>query len=265
MKDSIRALDAEVVDVLRIILSHQPGRATMGYSGQGTMERRIDIAFCAAAEQTFVAAERNTGAKKGIIAKMFMLMHRMYTEQIRQIVTSIPEVYAEVSSQLGITSWPLFEQDQITEEYRASQGSREKLEALLAKYANHQLLPGLVGTWLLEANEQIQGLRLENGNFVERLRLIVRILEDDEAYVRVGNQLAVTRPTKEQLLINETPIEDLEFSVRTFNALKREGLNTLAELVACSKERLAGIRNWGRRCQDEVDAILVKYGFPVKE
>lgn len=62
----------------------------------------------------------------------------------------------------------------------------------------------------------------------------------------------------EQIRIDNTPIEDLSLSVRTYNCLKKSGINTVGELTECTEEKLAGIRNWGRRCQEEVDEILKK-------
>ena len=64
--------------------------------------------------------------------------------------------------------------------------------------------------------------------------------------------------------VRETPIEDLmPFpSVRTFNCLKKGGINTLGQLADCTRERLMTIRNWGQSSQKEVDEILEQYGFP---
>ncbi len=42
------------------------------------------------------------------------------------------------------------------------------------------------------------------------------------------------------------PIEDLDLSVRSVNCLKREGINTVGELVALSETQLMNIRNFGR-------------------
>ncbi|MEI6144548.1 MAG: DNA-directed RNA polymerase subunit alpha C-terminal domain-containing protein [Candidatus Berkelbacteria bacterium] len=85
-----------------------------------------------------------------------------------------------------------------------------------------------------------------------RFRQEVQQLETD----RVG--LARKILEAEQIRIDNTPIEDLSLSVRTYNCLKKSGINSLGELSECSNEKLASIRNWGRRCQEEVDGILKK-------
>lgn len=62
----------------------------------------------------------------------------------------------------------------------------------------------------------------------------------------------------------DTPIEDVEFSVRTFNCLKKESINTLGELVQRTENDLLNIRNFGRRSLDEVRDKLVNYELSLK-
>ena len=50
----------------------------------------------------------------------------------------------------------------------------------------------------------------------------------------------------------ETPIEDLEFSVRAFNCLKRANINTLGDLTAKSELEMMKIRNLGKKSLKEV-------------
>ena len=63
----------------------------------------------------------------------------------------------------------------------------------------------------------------------------------------------------------ETPIEDVDFSVRTFNCLKKEAVNTLGELVKHSEADLLAIRNFGKRSLDEVIEKLVQFGLALAE
>ena len=50
----------------------------------------------------------------------------------------------------------------------------------------------------------------------------------------------------------QTKVEDLDFSVRTMNCLRREGIATVGELVARTEEDLMAIRNCGRKSLQEV-------------
>jgi DNA-directed RNA polymerase subunit alpha len=61
------------------------------------------------------------------------------------------------------------------------------------------------------------------------------------------------------------PIEDLDFTVRSYNCLKREGVTTVGELVEKSEEDLLEIRNFGQKSIDEVKAKLEELGFSLKK
>ena len=52
------------------------------------------------------------------------------------------------------------------------------------------------------------------------------------------------------------PLEDLELSIRSYNALKRAGVNTLGELSKMTDEQLFAIRNIGRKNIEEIRAKL---------
>lgn len=67
---------------------------------------------------------------------------------------------------------------------------------------------------------------------------------------------------KEQSL--NSPIEDLELSVRSYNCLKRQGIDTLQQLLDCSEIDLVNIRNFGQKSIDEVKAKLVELDLSLK-
>lgn len=56
-----------------------------------------------------------------------------------------------------------------------------------------------------------------------------------------------------------TAIDELNFSVRTYNVLKRAGVETIEEIQSMSDVDLAMIRNFSRRCMDEVHSKLEEY------
>lgn len=59
----------------------------------------------------------------------------------------------------------------------------------------------------------------------------------------------------------QTRIEDLDFSVRTMNCLRREGIATVGELVQRSEGDLMAIRNFGRKSLTEVKDKLAGMGL----
>lgn len=63
----------------------------------------------------------------------------------------------------------------------------------------------------------------------------------------------------------ETPIEELELSVRSFNCLRRAGMATVGDLVQNidTREDLLKIRNLGRRSADEIMDAIMEYQYTI--
>lgn len=59
-------------------------------------------------------------------------------------------------------------------------------------------------------------------------------------------------------------IEELDFSVRTYNCLKKANILTIAELISYDVESLMQIRNFGRKSLDEVHEKLVQLNLTLK-
>jgi DNA-directed RNA polymerase subunit alpha len=59
-------------------------------------------------------------------------------------------------------------------------------------------------------------------------------------------------------------IEELNLSVRSYNCLKREGINTVGDLVQKSEAELLDIRNFGQKSIDEVKAKLDELGLDLR-
>ena len=65
--------------------------------------------------------------------------------------------------------------------------------------------------------------------------------------------------SKEKLL--DMTIEELDLSVRSFNCLKRAGINTIEDLIYKTEEDMMKVRNLGRKSLEEVIAKLNSFGF----
>jgi len=59
----------------------------------------------------------------------------------------------------------------------------------------------------------------------------------------------------------ELTIEELDLSVRSFNCLKRAGINTVEDLVNKSEGEMMKVRNLGRKSLEEVIAKLAALGL----
>ena len=62
----------------------------------------------------------------------------------------------------------------------------------------------------------------------------------------------------------ELNIDELELSVRSFNCLKRAGINTVEELTNKTADDMMKVRNLGRKSLEEVLAKLKELGLSLK-
>lgn len=63
----------------------------------------------------------------------------------------------------------------------------------------------------------------------------------------------------------EKRVEDLDFSVRSYNCLKRSDIHTVKQLVGFSEKDLLNIRNFGQKSIDEVKAKLASMGLGLRQ
>ena len=64
--------------------------------------------------------------------------------------------------------------------------------------------------------------------------------------------------------VDNTPIESVDFSLRTFNVLKRSGIETLEQLTEMFEYEVYKIRNLGRKSLLEIKSILKERGLKLK-
>jgi DNA-directed RNA polymerase subunit alpha len=74
-------------------------------------------------------------------------------------------------------------------------------------------------------------------------------------------ELMSEKEDKSKDKILEMTIEDLDLSVRSFNCLKRAGINTVDDLINKSPEDMMKVRNLGKKSFDEVREKLISLGF----
>lgn len=64
--------------------------------------------------------------------------------------------------------------------------------------------------------------------------------------------------------VDPNSIEALDLTVRTYNLLKREGINTLQGIAACTESQLLDLRNFGQQSVDEVKLKLSEHGLRLR-
>lgn len=78
-------------------------------------------------------------------------------------------------------------------------------------------------------------------------------------------EVMVEKDDKGKEKILEMTIEDLDLSVRSFNCLKRAGINTVEYLINKSEEDMMKVRNLGRKSLEEVIQKLNSLGFSLQK
>lgn len=74
-------------------------------------------------------------------------------------------------------------------------------------------------------------------------------------------EIMVEKEDNEKEKVLEMNIDELELSVRSYNCLKRAGINTVEELTARTSEDMMKVRNLGRKSLEEVLAKLKELGL----
>ncbi len=90
----------------------------------------------------------------------------------------------------------------------------------------------------------------------EHLKLFIDLSEESGLA-----EVLVEKDEKGKEKILEMTIEDLDLSVRSFNCLKRAGINTVDDLINKSEEEMMKVRNLGKKSFDEVKEKLKSLGF----
>ena len=94
----------------------------------------------------------------------------------------------------------------------------------------------------------------------EHLRLFIGLTD---AVDNVEIMVEKEEEAKDKIL--EMTIEDLDLSVRSYNCLKRAGINTVEELIQRTEEDMMKVRNLGRKSLEEVTSKLDELGLAFRK
>lgn len=136
---------------------------------------------------------------------------------------------------------------------------------------NYQVEPARVGS-----NDGFDKLTLEintNGTIIpeDALGLSARILMEHLALftdltevAKATEVMKETETASEDRMLDRT-IEELDLSVRSYNCLKRAGINTVFDLTEKSEPEMMKVRNLGRKSLEEVKVKLADLGLGLKK
>lgn len=111
-----------------------------------------------------------------------------------------------------------------------------------------------------------------NGNIkpADALSLAARILVDHlQLFIGLNDnirdmQVMIEKEEEEKDKVLDMTIEELDLSVRSYNCLKRAGINTVLELTQKSKDDMMKVRNLGKKSLEEVQEKMGTLGLSLK-
>lgn len=136
---------------------------------------------------------------------------------------------------------------------------------------NYQVEPARVGS-----NDGFDKLTLEiltNGTIIpeDALGLSARILTEhldlftNLTEIAKSTEVMKEADTESDDRILDRTIEELDLSVRSYNCLKRAGINTVQDLTEKSEAEMMKVRNLGRKSLEEVKLKLIDLGLGLKD
>ncbi len=94
----------------------------------------------------------------------------------------------------------------------------------------------------------------------EHLNLFIELSETAK-----NEEIMVDRPEAQKEKVLEMTIEELDMSVRSFNCLKRAGIDTVEDLTNKTEEDMIKVRNLGKKSLEEVIQKLQSLGLSLKK
>ncbi len=101
-----------------------------------------------------------------------------------------------------------------------------------------------------------EAVSLASRIMIEHLNLFVTLFQE-----AMNTEIMVEKEDKGKEKVLEMTIEELDLSVRSFNCLKRAGIDTVEDLINKSEDEMMKVRNLGRKSLEEVIARLESLGF----
>lgn len=95
--------------------------------------------------------------------------------------------------------------------------------------------------------------------FSEHLNIFVGLTDEAQ-----NMEIMVEKEEDQKEKVMEKTIEELDLSVRSYNCLKRAGINTVQELTTKSEEDMMKVRNLGRKSLDEIKYKLDELGLGLR-
>ena len=272
----------------RILLSSLPGVAASSVKIDGVLH---EISTVPGVTEDVPEIILNV---KGIVAKLYCQQPKTCIIDVRGGEVTAGDI--QVDSDIEIlnpdhhiatveTGAPFFME--ITFEHGRGYVSSEKNKAAVENPVIGVIYTDSIFTPVLKANFTVSNTRVGNITDFDKLELDVttngtidakeavslasKILNEhlnlfidlsDEAKNR---EILVDRPETKKEKVLEMTIEELDMSVRSFNCLKRAGIDTVEDLTNRTEEDMIKVRNLGKKSLEEVIQKLQSLGLTLKK
>lgn len=114
--------------------------------------------------------------------------------------------------------------------------------------------------WTNGVIEPFEALSMSAKVLTEHLEIFVDLSEIAKTMSIMSQK---ERSLRDKLL--ETPVEELEFSVRSYNCLKRAGIHIVADIINRTEQEMIKVRNLGKKSLDEVVGKVKELGLEFKK
>ena len=102
-------------------------------------------------------------------------------------------------------------------------------------------------------------------NDIESKKNVGKSTPEEISDVKVSENSKKAKDEKGKESVLGMTIEELDLSVRSFNCLKRAGINTVEDLLNKSEEDMMKVRNLGRKSLEEVVWKMASLGFNLRK
>lgn len=123
----------------------------------------------------------------------------------------------------------------------------------------------LLDIWTNGSISSVEALLSSIYNIIKTLSLFITLIQDknffkvdnDKSEIK-NNKIKMTNIKNNIKEYRDIPIEELHFSIRIYNSLKKAQINTLSDLLKYSLNELLQLKNIGKKSLEDIDYILHK-------
>jgi DNA-directed RNA polymerase subunit alpha len=128
----------------------------------------------------------------------------------------------------------------------------------VGQVANYDKL--MLDVWTDGSTGPKEAIALASKILTEHLNIFVGLTDEAQ-----NAEIMVEKEEDQKEKVLEMTIEELDLSVRSYNCLKRAGINTVQELAHKTEEDMMKVRNLGRKSLEEVKAKLEELGLGLRK